>query len=57
MITALDHVAVAVPDAGTNEDAAVNNIDVVSFATDVEGDALTVTGASATFSPNSSVAP
>ncbi len=36
-----------VPDSGTNEDLAVNNIDVLSFAADVDGDTVSVTGASA----------
>ena len=42
-----DPVAGTVPDAATNEDVAVNLIDVLSFATDVDGDAMTVIGASA----------
>ncbi len=50
----------AVPDAGVNEDAFVANIDVLSFASDVEGDSLIVTTASAingtvTINPDSSL--
>lgn len=41
-------VAGAVPNAGTNEDVTVNNIDVLSFVTDPDGDTVTVVSASAT---------
>ncbi|MEP4290868.1 MAG: tandem-95 repeat protein, partial [Rhizobiaceae bacterium] len=42
-----DPVAAAIPDSGTNEDTNLNNIDVLSYVTDVDGDTVTVTGASA----------
>ncbi|MCJ8310222.1 MAG: tandem-95 repeat protein, partial [Hyphomicrobiales bacterium] len=41
-------VAGAVPDSATNEDTTVNNIDVLSFVTDPDGDPITVVSASAT---------